>query len=166
MPKLPVNCGNRRLGFDLLLDNLLVWKHRIRYLTHLPFFNYSVISLDSLPLLPALPPLQHCSSSASRSQRLLPRIWPGVFADAAHALTQKTWGEVWSPRIQETTFTTLLPRIWRPPFSAFQALHFQGTFEGGSSQSWSRGRAQPPPCAAGNGPDQSGPPIHPIHLLL
>ena len=74
-------------------------------------------------------------------------------------------GELWS-RIREISFATLSRRIWRPPFSAFQALHFRGTFEGGSSRSWSRGRVPPPPCVDGNGPGQSGPPKHPVHLLL
>ena len=48
--------------------------------------------LDSkfLPPLPALPPLQWCSSSVSRSQRLPPRILPGAFANAEHVQTRKT----------------------------------------------------------------------------
>merc|ERR1719347_1222257 len=97
------------------------------------------------PPLPALPPLQWYSSSVSRSRRLLPRISPGAFANAVHVQTPKTW----------------FLKIWHPPFFSFQAPHFPSTFVGGSSLCWSRGRARPPPCAAGNGPDQSDPPTHP-----
>ena len=61
----------------------------------LPIFDYSLISPLSpfLPPLPAVPPLPQCSTSASRSRRLPPRILPGASADAAHVLTRKTWGD-------------------------------------------------------------------------
>ena len=58
-------------------------------------------------------------------------------------------------------WATLLLKIWLPPFCAFEALHFPSTFAEDSSRSWSRGRAPPPPCAAGSGPGRSGQTKHP-----
>ena len=173
MPKLPVSWGNRRLGFDLRLENLLAWNQLFRSSPRrcdplLPIFDYSLIFhlylhsylLFQLFLLfhSAQRPLQEVDDCRLVFCRVLPQMlhmcWPG-----------KPGGTLWS-RIREISFATLSRRIWRPPFSAFQVLHFRGTFEGGSSRSWSRGRAPRPPCADGNGPGQSGPPKHPVHLLL
>ena len=112
-----------------------------------------------------------CSSSSTvlnvrfKKSTTAASYFAGCFRRCCTCADPENLGELWS-RIREISFATLSRRIWRPPFSAFQVLHFRGTFEGGSSRSWSRGRAQPPPCAVGNGPAQSGPPIHPVHLLL
>ena len=60
---------------------------------------------------------------------------------------------------------TWLLKIWLPPFCVFRAPHFRGIFVVGSSRSWSRGRAPPPPCEAGSGLDQSGLTRHPADLI-
>ena len=167
MPKLPDSWGNLRLGFDLLFWDNLVSTWDILQLILTDFCGDSQVQPSySTPYLFLLLNNAHCAFQELDHRllvfsRMLPQVLHVRWARKSElevVNTKKIWdGMGW---------VTLLLKIWLPPFCAFEALHFPSTFAEDSSRSWSRGRAPPPPCAAGSGPGRSGQTKHPDQGML